>query len=294
MCPISVPGEIEKKVLEEVYSKKKHWTVQQVIDKILDDMCGGPKFEATCDIITVGSPDNIVTGVATTFMATFDVIQEAVSQGKNFIITHEPTWFTGADKTDWCKNDSVYAAKHKYLEEHGITVWRLHDHMHMGSSIDYIYEGLLRELDWKQYLQPDEKFPWVYEIPETTIGELASLFKDRLEMKTVQIIGDANMKVRRLGILVGGGSLGFGVEEMPMQVMERNKLDLMIVGDITEWTICAYINDAYQMGMNRGMLTLGHERSEETGMKYLAAWMQERFTDFPIQFIDAREPFQYL
>lgn len=294
MCPISVPSEVEKKVLDQVYSKKKQWTVQQVIDQLLDDMCGGPKFETTCDIITVGSPDNVVTGVATTFMATFDVIKEAVSQGKNFIITHEPTWFTGIDKIDWCQNDSVYIAKRKYLEEHGITVWRLHDHMHMGSQTDYIYEGLLQELGWKQYLQPDEKFPWIYEIPETTLGELASFFKDKLEMSTIQIIGNESMKVRRVGILVGGGSLGFGVEEMPMEVMERNKLDLMVVGDITEWTICAYISDAYQMGMNRGMLTLGHERSEEAGMKYLAVWMQERFTDFPIQFIDAKEPFQYL
>ncbi len=79
-----------------------------------------------------------------------------------------------------------------------------------------------------------------------------------------------------------------------MQVMERNKLDLMVVGDITEWTICAYINDAYQMGFNRAMLTLGHERSEEAGMKYLAPWLAERFPDIPVTFVDAKEPFKYL
>lgn len=272
----------------------RKWTVQEVIDKILTDICGGPKFETTCDIITVGSPDNEVTGVVTTFMATFDVIKEAVRQGKNFIITHEPTWFTGMDETEWCKEDSIYLAKRKYLEDNGITVWRLHDHVHMGSEKDYIYEGLLNELDWHQYLQPDEKFPWIYEIPETTVGALAEMFKQKLGMDTIQIIGGADMKVRRVGILVGGGSLGFGVEQMPMEVMERNKLDLMVVGDITEWTICAYINDAYQMGFNRAMLTLGHERSEEFGMKYLAEWMEERFSDFPISFVDAREPFTYL
>ena len=79
-----------------------------------------------------------------------------------------------------------------------------------------------------------------------------------------------------------------------MQVMERNHLDLLIVGDITEWTVCAYINDASQMGMNRAMLTLGHERSEEAGMKYLAPWLSERFPEIPVAFVDAKEPFQYL
>lgn len=275
-------------------SPEKKWTVQQVIDKVLQEMCGGPKFEWTCDIISAGRPDSEVTGVATTFMATFSVIQEAVRQGKNFIITHEPTWFTGIDRTDWCQEDSVYLAKRKYLEDHGVTVWRCHDHMHTGSETDYIYEGLLRELGWHEYLQPDESSPWIYEIPETTVGELAAFFKRKLGMDVIQIIGRGDMKVRRVGILVGGGSLGLGVEEMPMQVMERDRLDLMVVGDINEWTICAYINDAFQMGFNRAMLTLGHERSEEWGMKYLAEWMQERFHDFPVSFIDAKEPFKYL
>ncbi len=269
-------------------------TVQDVIDRIILDMCGGHRFEETCDIITAGSSQNAVTGIVTTFMATFDVIQEAVRLGANFIITHEPTWFTGRDTTDWCEKDSVYLAKRKYIDDHGITIWRLHDHMHFGSNTDYIYKGLLNELDWHRYLQSDEKEPWVYAIPETTVGELAAFFKQRLNMDKVQIIGSPNMKVRRVGILVGGGSLGFGVEEMPMQVMERNRLDLMVVGDITEWTICAYINDAYQMGMNRAMLTLGHERSEEMGMKHLAPWLAERLAPIPVTFVDAREPFLYL
>ena len=272
----------------------KKWTVQQVIDKILLDMCGETRINPTCDIISAGSPDAEVTGVATTFMATFDVIKEAVRQGKNFIITHEPTWFNGSDKTDWCAQDSVYLAKRKYLEEHGVTVWRLHDHMHMGSDRDYIYEGLIEEMGWRSYLQNDEPQPWVYEIPETTLRKLADEFKRIFHMDTIQIIGSPEMKVHRVGILVGGGSLGLGVEVMPMQVMERDRLDLMVVGDITEWTICAYLNDAWQMGFNKGMLTLGHERSEEFGMKYLEKWMKERFTDFPISFIDAKEPFQYL
>ena len=280
--------------MSEITKTQGNITVQDVIDKILLDMCGGPKFEQTCDIIPIGSPDNVVTGIVTTFMPTFDVIQETVRLGANFIISHEPTWFTGNDATDWCKEDRVYLAKRKYLEEHGITIWRLHDHMHMGSDTDYIYKGLLDELDWHKYVQPDEEAPWIYEIPETTVAGLAEFFKEKLDMDTIQIIGAPEMKVKRVGILVGGGSLGLGVETMPMEVMERDNLDLMVVGDITEWTICAYINDAYQMGFNRAMLTLGHERSEEAGMKYLAPWLKERLGTIPVTFVDAKEPFKYL
>lgn len=273
---------------------KNTYTVQEVIDKILMDMCGGAKIEPTCDVLTSGSPDCAVTGIVTTFMPTFQVLQETVRLGANFVISHEPTWFTGNDATEWCRNDSVYLAKRKYLTENGITIWRLHDHMHIGSDTDYIYEGLIEELGWRRYLQDDEEQPWIYEIPTTTIAELADFFKEKLEMKTIQIIGMPDMSVKRVGILVGGGSLGLGKEEMPMQVMERNSLDLLVVGDITEWTVCAYINDAYQMGFHRGMLTLGHERSEEAGMKHLAPWVAKRFPTLPVTFVDAKEPFKYL
>ena len=217
--------------MSEITNANGKLKVQEVIDKILLDMCGGARFEQTCDIIAAGNPENLVTGIVTTFMPTFDVLQEAVRLGANFIISHEPTWFTGNDATDWCQEDSVYQAKRRYLERHGITIWRLHDHMHMGSDTDYIYKGLLDELGWHQYLQPDlidpwalfirlqilgwhqylqpdEECPWVYEIPETTVGGLAEFFKKKLEMDTIQIIGAPEMKVKRVGILVGGGRAG--------------------------------------------------------------------------------------
>lgn len=269
-------------------------TVEDIIKIILQEMCLGAKFEKTCDIISIGNKDNRVSGIVTTFMATFDVIKKATQLGANFIITHEPTWFTGDDRIDWCENDSIYIAKKKYIEENNITIWRLHDHMHIGSDVDYIYEGLIEKLGWREYLRMDEASPWIYEIPTITLGELCQFFKQKLAMETIQIIGNPKMPIKRVGILVGGGSLGLGVEEMPMQVMERNNLDLIIAGDITEWTICAYINDAYQMGFNRAMLTLGHERSEEAGMEYLAKWLKTKIDNMPITFVDAKEPFKYL
>lgn len=53
---------------------------------------------------------------------------------------------------------------------------------------------------------------------------------------------------------------------MPMKLMKDNQLDLAICGDITEWTLSAYVRDAAALGMNKAMLVLGHERSEEAGM----------------------------
>ncbi|MNW55089.1 hypothetical protein D3C74_327310 [compost metagenome] len=68
----------------------------------------------------------------------------------------------------------------------------------------------------------------------------------------------------------------------------------MICGEILEWTLCAYVNDAVMLGMNKAMLVVGHERSEEWGMKHMADWLQPLVGGTPVSFVDAKEPFQYL
>lgn len=85
--------------------------VQEVIDRILLDCCGGRRLEQTCDVLAGGSEEMEVTGIVTTFMATVDVIKEAIAAGANLIITHEPTYYTGNDTLDWLQQDPVYLAK---------------------------------------------------------------------------------------------------------------------------------------------------------------------------------------
>lgn len=267
--------------------------VKQIIDEILNKF-GGVKFEKTCDQLVSGSYDTEVTGIVTTFMATVDVIKQAIDYGANFIITHEPTYYTGHDKLEWLKDDPVYLEKKKLLDEHNIAIWRFHDHMHEAPT-DLIYDGFLKEIGWENYLIKGQEFPHCYEIPEMSLKELSYFFKEKLEMDVIQIVGSPNTKCKRVGILVGGYSLGVKkVEEMPMNLMREQNLDVMVCGEIIEWTLCPYIRDAAELGMNKAMLVLGHERSEEAGMKYMAQWLAPMIKGIPVYFIDAKEPFNYL
>lgn len=274
-------------------------TVQKVIDEIIKKT-GITQIpdNRTCDHLITGKPEQEVTGIATTFMATVEVIEKAVESGANFIITHEPTWFTGNDNTAWEQSDPVYLRKKELIEKNRIAIWRFHDHMHMESDGDGIYRGFDEKSGWQNYHIPDaegmEHFGCCYEIPEMTLGRLCEFFKDRFNMKVIQIVGDPQMKVKRAGVLVGGGSLGLGIEEMPMKLMRENDLDVAICGDIIEWTLSAYVRDAAALGMNKAMLVLGHERSEEAGMEFLGEWLRDITDDIRITFIDAGEPFRYL
>lgn len=273
-------------------------TVQEIIDGIIKKTGLTPlPYEKTCDRIMTGDPQAEVTKIVTTFMATVEVIQKAIEAGANFIITHEPTWFTGRDGTDWLREDTVYRKKKELIEKNHITIWRFHDHMHMGNE-DGIYRGFELETGWEKYKMGPvlgmEHFGGCYEIPRTTLGELCAFFKETLAMDVIQIVGKPDMPVERVGVLVGGGSLGLGVEEMPMKLMHENELDVLVCGDIVEWTISAYVRDAAALGLNKSMLVLGHERSEEMGMKHLGEWLKDITNEIEVMFIDSGEPFTYL
>jgi len=98
-------------------------TIQDVIDLILEAV-GVEPIERTVDTIKSGDPAQPVTGVATTFLATTDVIERAASAGANLIITHEPTFYNHFDQVDWLEDDAVYLNKRRLLEEHGNNVSR--------------------------------------------------------------------------------------------------------------------------------------------------------------------------
>jgi putative NIF3 family GTP cyclohydrolase 1 type 2 len=265
--------------------------VKNVVDLIIRSCNTTISLPKTCDLLIAGNWDTEVTGITITFMATIDVINETISRGANLIITHEPTYFTGWDTTEWLQNDEVYLRKKKLIDENGINIWRFHDHMHMTRP-DLIYIGLNKELGWGKYNLPEK--PHCYTIPATTVEELSTFLKEKLKVKAVQIVGKEESKVERVGFLVGGGSLGLGSEQMPMELMRNENLDVVVCGEIVEWTLCAYVRDASQLGLNKSMIILGHNRTEEVGMKYLPGWLRTMISEMPVWFVEAGEPFTYL
>ncbi|HEX3045614.1 MAG TPA: Nif3-like dinuclear metal center hexameric protein, partial [Bacillota bacterium] len=80
------------------------WTVQAVIDTIITAIPGAP-FPETMDTLKVGNSHQKVTGIAVTFLATYHVIEQAIRQGANLIITHEPIFYNGADEIQKFRGD---------------------------------------------------------------------------------------------------------------------------------------------------------------------------------------------
>jgi putative NIF3 family GTP cyclohydrolase 1 type 2 len=251
-------------------------TIRQVIETILGAIPGAP-FPETVDTLKTGDPDGKVTRIAVTFLATYKVIEAAIQNGANLIITHEPTFYNHLDQTGWLKDDPVYQAKRRLIEDNHIAIWRFHDSLH-SIQPDPTIVGLLKALGWSTYALPDH--PLVCKLPPRPAHELVREMKSKLGISNVRVAGDMQMICRTVGFLVGaiGG-------RAHIKMFGEQSLDMLVCGEIDEWETNEYVRDAVSAGGARSLVIIGHSVSEEDGMREIVPWLQERLPGTPITFI---------
>ena len=257
-------------------------TAQQVIERIKKNV-GIPWRAETVDDVVAGTPATPVRGIATTMMATFDVIQRAVRAGKNLVITHEPTFYSHQDKPDAVAQDAIYQFKTDFIHKHDIVVFHFHDHWH-GRQPDGIATGMVRELGWEKNRDPRDAR--LFAFPGTPLLRFAKEIESRLKARTMRILGDPKLVVNRVT-----ASWGYVSQVPGIPLLARPDVDVLVVGETREWELVEYAQDAVAAGKKKALILLGHVLSEQAGMKYCAEWLRSFVTEVPIEFVPATEPF---
>jgi putative NIF3 family GTP cyclohydrolase 1 type 2 len=266
-------------------ARDQHLTAGEVIARIQQQV-GVPWQSDTVDTFKAGSPDAPVTGIAVTMMATLDVLQRAAAAGNNLIITHEPTFYDHLDKADQLPekdNDPVLAEKRRFIANHGLVIWRFHDHWHARNP-DGIAAGMAHALGWEKF--QDVHSQYLFDIPETSLERLASDIKRRLGIRVVRVVGDPGLRITKLAL--DPGAAGFANHA---KGLEMNGVQALVIGEAREWETVEYVADAVSEGRAKSLIILGHIPSEQAGMEECTRWLRSFLTEVPIQFIAAREPF---
>ena len=257
-------------------------TAADVVQRIKDRV-GIPWRAQTVDNVVAGAPETRVRGIATTMMATLDVIQRAAKAGRNLVITHEPTFFSHQDTTEPFAQDAAYQFKTAFMREHDMVVFRFHDHWH-AMRPDGIAFGMARELGWEKNRVADSQREFTFDgVP---LSKLADQIRDRLGARTVRVVGDPALPVNRVA-----ASWGYYTFSATNLVMARPEVDLFVVGETREWETVEYVQDMIASGRKKALIVIGHVASEQAGMKYCAEWLKGFVSEVPIEFVAASEPF---
>lgn len=256
-------------------------TANEVIEKIKENVTL-PWMTETRDRIIYGDGDTQVTGIAVTFMSTLAVLQEANAAGCNFVITHEPTFYSHYDDLSIHADDPIQQAKIKYIEDNNMVIFRFHDHQHRTNP-DQIYEGVVNKMGWKNYWTEGSKS---FTMPTTTLGKFVKDLKKASGAETMRVVGNPKMKISKVGLALGAAGTN-----THFKVLKDTNCDLLIVGESNEWETVPYFQDAQTLGKNIALIIMGHADSEEAGMLYFQEWLQQFYPNLNITFIEAGNPF---
>ncbi|HJZ64757.1 MAG TPA: Nif3-like dinuclear metal center hexameric protein [Candidatus Acidoferrum sp.] len=265
--------------------ERKEITASEVIERIKKQV--GLEWRAdTVDTFKGGDPNTKVTGIATTMMATMDVLQRAAAKCDNLVITHEPTFYDHLDTSNQLpqgESDAVLAEKRRFIEEHHLVVWRFHDYWHMRQP-DGILLGVVKQLGWEKY--QDATNPHLFTIPETTVGKLSEQLQTKLGIHVMRVAADRDMKVKRIAL--SPGAAGFHRE---VGALEMPDVELLITGESREWETVEYVADAIAQGRHKALIMLSHVPSEQPGMDECAKWLKTFVTEVPVEFVPTKDPF---
>ncbi len=232
------------------------------------------------DLMYEGDAEMEVRGIGCTFMATLPVLEEAKKKGLNFIITHEPTYYNGIDDVSWLQNDAVWQYKHNWIKENGITIWRMHDIIHLFQP-DMIVHGVLDKLG----LYEKASYTGVGNVMidcDMSKKEFYDLMCKNLNCKSIRKVGKMSGKANKIGFFVG--SIGGRPQ---ISLASSYDLDVIVCGEINEWETCAYIRDANAMGREITLFVIGHQESETAGMEFFAEWIKKEMGEIPVEYLES-------
>jgi putative NIF3 family GTP cyclohydrolase 1 type 2 len=215
-------------------------------------------------------------------MSTWEVLARAVELGANFVITHEPTFYNHHDETGWLAEDKLYQAKRKLIEAGGLTIWRYHDGWHMHRP-DGILAGVERQLGWQGKADPET--PYLFHLDPLPLGSLAADLKSKTGAEWARVAGPLEMVAHKVAILAGAGP-----GEWHLEAFSRYSADVVVCGEAPEWQVPEYVRDANAAGIPKGLILLGHERSEEAGMGLLAEQLRSMFPAVPVWHVPSGDP----
>jgi putative NIF3 family GTP cyclohydrolase 1 type 2 len=276
------------------------------------------------DGFKAGNRKTSVTGIATAWTPTFDVLRQAVKAKQNMIVAmHGPYWATeggggggGRGRTTSRLTGSVpsaprpagrgatqppalvvestelYGDKKKFIEDNGLVIWRFNENWQSLPG-QYRLRALAAALGWqgKEDAAASELVApvgaAVYAIPAVSLGDLVGGIKRRQGLRAMRVLGDPAAKIARLALRPG-----YLLTHDALQLVRDTKVDAVICGESCEWEAFPYFEDWVTAGLGKAFVMLGYAASEDPGAQAMAGWLKQRLPSLNISAVACGEPFQ--
>ena len=224
-----------------------------------------------------GSLDNELKGIVTCWSPTLTVVEKAVSNNANLIISHEWLFYEymgnkWLEKENWTFAKQANLRRLQSLSRNNITVLKYHSNWDVapGGTADSFGEYL----GFKNLVKKG-KLIRVYKEKPILLKELADLVAKKLKVASVEVSGDRNEEIRYIGTAIGGLGQIFTYPDD----FADSQAKVLIFGEMLEYTKIY----AYESGYS--YIVTSHEASEMPGMLKLATLLRRKFPNITASYL---------
>ncbi len=285
----------------------------------------GSAWKGSGDGFKAGDPKTAVTGIATAWTPTFDVLRQAVKAKQNLIIAmHGPYWATeggggggGRGRTSAritgaapaaaarpaarpanpppalvVESTELYGDKKKFIQDNGLVIWRFNENWQSLPG-QHRLRGLAAALGWqgKEDAAATELIApvggAVYSVPASSLGDFSGGIKRRRGLRAMRVLGDPSAKIARVALRPG-----YLLTPDAIRLVRNTKVDAVVCGETCEWEAFPYFEDWVTAGMGKAFIMLGYAVSEDPGAEAMATWLKQLLPTQNISAVACGEPFQ--
>ncbi|MBO9519749.1 MAG: Nif3-like dinuclear metal center hexameric protein [Porphyrobacter sp.] len=267
------------------FSQSTGMTAREVFQQI--KLASGQPWDPnpTDDRIIYGDRNARITGIATCFFASMEVLRQAKEAGLNYIIPHEASFYERYD--DFAESvlpdaDPVLSAKRRFLDQNGMVIQRMHGHAHSRPG-DAIMTGLLEQLDWKQFRDP--ALPGVcVKLPDATAIEIGRHIKQACGRRTLRMFGNPDQRISTISV-----SAGMPGENAQIAQFGVEGVDAVLLGEVREPEVLGYAQDLE--ATKPVVVFLAGHTAEDFGMRNIAEWLGGVFPGLPCRWLSTADPY---
>ena len=239
--------------------------------------------EPSVDRIVVGDPETDVTGIGTCWLPYWDTCRQAVRDGANLLIVHEPTFYTHWDLDE--KSPNLFAASAAGKEAYGkavlakkdwilankLVIIRCHDVLDKisGFGIPFAF-GRLLGFGGDDIIR-SQLFYNVYRTTPRPAIEVARAIARRMadvRQPGVAFYGDKARVVESVGV-------GTGCFSDPVEFMGLAPDLFVAIDDVVQtWTQTVYARDT-----GHPLVVVNHGATEEAGVRALSEHLRKAYSD---------------
>jgi putative NIF3 family GTP cyclohydrolase 1 type 2 len=239
----------------------------------------------TDDRIIYGDRDVPVTGIATCFFASLDVLRRAHAAGLNYVVPHEASFYERYDdfaESALPDSDPVLLAKKRFVDEHGMVIQRMHAHAHSRPG-DAIMTGLLKRLQWAEHRIGDAP-GIVVKLPGASALDVGRHIKRACGLRTLRMFGDPALRVSTISMTAGMPGENTQIAQFGVE-----GVDAVFLGEVREPEVLGYAQD---LGASKPVVAylVGH-MSEDFGMRNVADWLGDVLPAMPCRWLPTADPY---